>query len=165
MWSVLPSGFACVELTGKNKFTHFRMTEGCLVWHSGTKDWHGAFEYCKALGDGIKLALPANSLQRVQWGWRTNNFWGGARRQVGSLKAWKSYVDYGDNTNVVQDPTTLDEWGKPVWDDDEPSGSHKDDEIQGRVEEDCLQIRGNWRWNDESCSDKNSFYCYMPPAC
>ena len=164
MWSVLPSGFVCAELTGSDKFRYFRRSPGCLMWHRGTKNWFNADAHCKDLGIAIsqpvKLALPATAMQRLQWGWRSNNYWGGARRQAGSSKEWASYISYGSNTNEVEDPAD-----NGVWDNNQPSGTNKDNEIDGDVEENCLQIRGNMRWNDESCTDQNSFYCYLPMAC
>jgi len=165
----MPFGFACPELPGSRKFTYFRQTQACLMWHSGTKGWHAAYDHCGELGIDIskpvKLALPANALLRLHWGWRTNNFWGGARRQVGSSKEWASYIDYGLNTNTVPDPAVPNEYGQKVWDTNQPSGTHKDDELEGDVEENCLQIRGNMLCNDESCTDQNSFYCYLPTEC
>ena len=49
-----------------------------------------------------------------------------------------------------------------IWDDNQPSYDHCDPHC---VEERCLQVRGNDRWNDESCSDGSSFWCYAPDAC
>jgi len=31
MWSILPSGFVCAELTGSDKFRYFRRSPGCLM--------------------------------------------------------------------------------------------------------------------------------------
>jgi len=43
------------------------------MWHSGTKTWDEAYNHCEDLGTDmgttIKLALPANALQRLHWSW------------------------------------------------------------------------------------------------
>ena len=91
-WSPKNLGNRCPNVMWNNninrRFRFFERTNACLIWHQGTRSWQGAPDKCKELQiDGglelnvrARLAIPTNSNERSDWGFKKKNYWAGAIR-------------------------------------------------------------------------------------